>query len=411
MGTSTTLGVVMVVIVAGQRWRGRGCDMACGFVLWVRVDGFVCGGPVWRWSAMGRGVVECSCSVALPPSATILATPKEEAVDDKLGFSPVIKISTWAPPSHGSSPPLPPHHGMQDPLQHLSCHLFSAASVSGGFGSLLTNKRFMTYYCFSRAYLNPTSVSLHANLWSPHTPFAIGVCNFCHPVTARKTHHDIALQHHHNTACKPPQCHNAVCTPQEIPPQRRLNTVCKSRLNASRERQQADGQAITATSSDEDDSNNDHDHNGAVRTATTATQSDEDPSWATRRCASSIPGPFDRACLCVMHNVIQIFASWAVMWVAMSKRKKKKKKNALNEVCRGGRRWYWSDVTMVLVGNRVGGVGGNASGQRKRKRLVGSERVGVLVGPVNRVEGVVVVVEVDGDRGREFMCGEAARQL
>ncbi|KAH9011706.1 hypothetical protein EDB83DRAFT_2322149 [Lactarius deliciosus] len=67
--------------------------------------------------------------------------------------------------------------------------------------------------------------------------------------------------------------------------------------------------------------------------------------------------------------------------------KNKTKQNALNE-----------------VGSHVGSVGGNASGQRKRKRLVGSERVGVLVGPVNRIEGVVVVVEVDGDRGREFMA-------
>ncbi|KAH9077507.1 hypothetical protein EDB83DRAFT_2311972 [Lactarius deliciosus] len=69
---------------------------------------------------------------------------------------------------------------------------------------------------------------------------------------------------------------------------------------------------------------------------------------------------------------------WAVTWVVMSETK-----NKTNE-----------------VGNRVGGVGGNASGQSKQKRLVGSEQVGVLVGPVNRVEGVVVVVEVDGDRGR-----------
>ncbi|KAH9018813.1 hypothetical protein EDB83DRAFT_2556113 [Lactarius deliciosus] len=73
---------------------------------------------------------------------------------------------------------------------------------------------------------------------------------------ARKTHHDVALHRHnatpsrhHNTACKPPQCYNAVSTLQEIPPRRQPNTVSKSRLNASRERRQTDGQAITAMSS------------------------------------------------------------------------------------------------------------------------------------------------------------------
>ncbi|KAH9168444.1 hypothetical protein EDB89DRAFT_1909286 [Lactarius sanguifluus] len=45
-------------------------------------------------------------------------------------------------------------------------------------------------------------------------------------------------------------------------------------------------------------------------------------------------------------------------------------------------------ITLVLQ-YRAGGVGGNA-GQKQAKRACG-QQVGVVVGPVNRVEGVVVV--------------------
>ncbi|KAH9041463.1 hypothetical protein EDB83DRAFT_2554147 [Lactarius deliciosus] len=59
----------------------------------------------------------------------------------------------------------------------------------------------------------------------------------------------------------------------EIPPQRQLNTVCKTRLNASRERRRADGQAITVASSDKDDSGDnpytDNESKTATMTATT----------------------------------------------------------------------------------------------------------------------------------------------
>ncbi|KAH9011043.1 hypothetical protein EDB83DRAFT_2322295 [Lactarius deliciosus] len=153
-------------------------------------------GPLIRW--VPAVFPRCSRPVALPPSATVLATPKEETVDDELGFSPVIKISWYTRFKYSVRPAV-----FFLPLQY---------------------------------------------------PAGSAVCSRAQDSSRRRA---ATPSRHHNTACKPPQCHNAVWTPQEIPPRRRLNTVCKSRLNASRERQRADGQAITATSSDEDDSDDD----------------------------------------------------------------------------------------------------------------------------------------------------------
>ncbi|KAH9171633.1 hypothetical protein EDB89DRAFT_1906770 [Lactarius sanguifluus] len=156
---------------------------------------------------------------------------------------------------------------------------------------------------------------------------------------------------------------------------------------------------------------------------------------------------------------------WAMMWVAMSERKKRKKKKGLNKVgsqgrivavgggvgmtsrrclrvarwCGGGMAWLTvgglgCDVggdernkkktkkerkqkknALNDVGSRVGGVGGNV-GQSKRKGLVGSELVWwwaprialrvsswriLYVAKAWRRGGILV--KVDGDGGHEFM--------
>ncbi|KAH9159509.1 hypothetical protein EDB89DRAFT_1916013 [Lactarius sanguifluus] len=113
---------------------------------------------------------------------------------------------------------------------------------------------------------------------------------------------------------------------------------------------------------------------------------------------------------------------WAMMWVAMSERKKRKKKKGLNKVgsqgrivAVGGGVGMTSRRCLRVARCRAGGVGGNV-GQSKRKGLVGSELVWwwaprialrvsswriLYVAKAWRRGGILV--KVDGDGGHEFM--------
>ncbi|KAH9162460.1 hypothetical protein EDB89DRAFT_1913236 [Lactarius sanguifluus] len=106
---------------------------------------------------------------------------------------------------------------------------------------------------------------------------------------------------------------------------------------------------------------------------------------------------------------------WAMMWVAMSERKKRKKKKGLNKVGSQGHIVAVGGGVGMTSRRRVGGVGGNV-GQSKRKGLVGknisrSARPSSSSSCVSQRHGVgaelshggVPVVEIDGDGVRNDM--------
>ncbi|KAH9009354.1 hypothetical protein EDB83DRAFT_2322788 [Lactarius deliciosus] len=129
------------------------------------------------------------------------------------------------------------------------------------------------------------------------------------PITTSHCNTIIMPRYHAITTqrASPPQCHNAVWTLQEIPPWRRLNTVCHYSDVGLRPRQRrvTKTTAVTRTIHRRvEDRDDDHDHNGAVRTATTATQSDEDVSGYNNHTPTTSQRPRQRKACNKACNVV-----------------------------------------------------------------------------------------------------------
>ncbi|KAH8976992.1 hypothetical protein EDB86DRAFT_3011945 [Lactarius hatsudake] len=177
--------------------------------------------------------------------------------------------STWAPPSHGSSPPLPPHHGVQDPLRptihpprHLSPDVLfpcTAGTCAPSTASVL-----LSFFChfsirrvrrFARSmWLSLSEQAIHdLLLFLSRVSQSHLHLTACKPVVAayifRHGHLQLLPPRHsmqdpsRRRTATPSQSHtitpsqHSVQAPtmpqrsvdaQEIPPRRRLNTVCKS---------------------------------------------------------------------------------------------------------------------------------------------------------------------------------------